>query len=342
MVIMTMQKLMLSGSDVFYALNEMRTEDEGATWSDPRRHESFARQQKGTNIEMTVGDYTPQWHAKTGKLLGIGQTIWYENNRKSLVHSRKPAYAVYNPATATWSKWKTLNLPDEPKFRFTGAGSQRLDLPGGDILLPTSVMPDPEHKQRSTTVLRCRFDGQNLEYIEQGNEMTRNVERGFYEPSLTRFKDRYYLTLRNDEHGYVAVGDDGLNYEPPRRWQFDDSTDLGSYNTQQHWVRHSDGLFLSYTRRGAENDHVFRNRAPLFIARVDPETLQVIRSTEQVLAPDYGARLGNFGVTEISPDETWVTVTEWMQPAGVEKRGSDNRIWVVKLRWNRPNRYFSK
>ena len=30
-------------------------------------------------------------------------------------------------------------------------------------------------------------------------------------------------------------------------------------------------------------------------------------------------------------------MTEWMQPAGVEKHGSDTSIYVAKLKWNRPN-----
>jgi hypothetical protein len=120
---------------------------------------------------------------------------------------------------------------------------------------------------------------------------------------------------------------------------------LGNYNTQQHWVTHSDGLFLTYTRRGANNDHVMRHRAPLFIARVDPEKLHVIRSTEQILVPERGARLGNFGVTDVSQGETWVTVTEWMQTKGpnpydstvCEKYGSDNSVFVARLKWSRPN-----
>lgn len=86
-----------------------------------------------------------------------------------------------------------------------------------------------------------------------------------------------------------------------------------------------------YTRTGANNDHVFRHRAPLLMARVDPEQLCVLRHTERMLVPRRGARLGNFGVTEVTPNETWVTVAEWMQPAGVEKYGSDNSIFAVKL-----------
>ena len=74
-------------------------------------------------------------------------------------------------------------------------------------------------------------------------------------------------------------------FEKLKPWTFDDGTELGSYNTQQHWVSHSDGLYLVYTRRGANNDHVFRNRAPLFMAQVDPEKLQVIRSSEKNPCP---------------------------------------------------------
>jgi hypothetical protein len=175
------------------------------------------------------------------------------------------------------------------------------------------------------------------------------IKRGLYEPSVTQFSDRFFLTMRNDDHGYVSVSDDGLNYSEPKRWTFDDGSDLGNYNTQQHWVSHSDALFLVYTRRGANNDHVFRHRAPLFIARVDPDKLTIIRDSEQVLVPEKGARLGNFGVTEVSPNETWVTVTEWMQapgpnyhdPTPLIERGADNRIWVAKLKWKKPNRNFS-
>ena len=49
------------------------------------------------------------------------------------------------------------------------------------------------------------------------------------------------------------------------------------------------GLFLVYTRRGANNDHIPRNRAPLFIARVDPGKLHVIRATERIAIPERGA-----------------------------------------------------
>ena len=288
--------------------------------------------------ETTVCDFTPQWHAASQRLLGTGHTVWYRDNRVMHVRPRAIAYAVYDPAENRWAAWKTVKLPDVPRFRNAGSGSvQRVDLPGGDVLLPI-YFKKTEARQYSVTVCRCRFDGETLAYVEHGDELTIPVKRGLYEPSLTRYDGRYYLTMRNDDHGYVSSSDDGLHFSEPRRWTFDDGTDLGNYNTQQHWVTHSDGLFLVYTRRGADNDHVFRHRAPLFIAQVDPQKLCVIRETERVLVPERGARLGNFGVTEISPGESWVTVTEWMQPEGVEKHGSNNSVFVAKVKWGTPNR----
>jgi hypothetical protein len=38
-----------------------------------------------------------------------------------------------------------------------------------------------------------------------------------------------------------------------------------------------------------------------------------IRSTEEILAPERGARLVNCGVTAVSESETWVTAAEWLQ-----------------------------
>ncbi len=356
-VVMTMQKLDISGSDIFYALNEMRTSDGGESWTVPQEHKSFSRVpfswRGNEDLEITVCDFWPRWHQQSKKLIGIGHTVVYEENHVKPVRSRGAAYAIYDPENHNWSVWRTIELPDEPKFENAGAGcAQRYDLPNGDLLIPF-YFKEPVGTQYSTTVMRARYRMCEVQYVEHGSELTVQVKRGLYEPSITKHGDRFYLTMRNDDHGYVSVSDDGLAFSEPKPWTFDDGTDLGNYNTQQHWVSHSDALFLVYTRRGANNDHVTRHRAPLFIARVDPSALQVIRASEQILVPEYGARLGNFGVTEISESETWVTVTEWMQSSSKEKRttervdrdsvrlrerGANNRIWVAKLKWNQPNK----
>ncbi len=345
LVVMTLQKLHLFGSDVFDGLCEMRSRDGGTTWSAPQPLASFARRpfawRGKTDLEITVCDFTPAWHQRTQCLLGTGHTVVYEGDHVMRVRPRSTAYAVYDASQQRWSDWRTIQMPSLPRFENCGGGcTQRVDLPNGDVLLPVYFKP-PEATRHSTTIVRCTFDGETLAYAEHGSELTVPIKRGLYEPSLTQFQERFFLTMRNDDHAYVATSDDGLHFESPRRWTFDDGEDLGSYNTQQHWVTHQNGLFLVYTRRGAQNDHVFRHRAPLFIARVDPVKLQVLRQTEQVLVPEFGARLGNFGVTRVSPHETWITVTEWMQGPSPDytnqeplvARGADNRVWVARLLW---------
>lgn len=345
-VVLTMQKLLLTGSDVFFPVNEMRTDDLGVTWSGPTEHgNSLERRTEPNDSIVAICDFWPKWHAKTGKLLGIGHTVRYRNDKVIHDRPRETAYSVYDAKAKTWSPWTTLAMLADAKFHSAGAGCvQRVDQSNGDILLPIYFKGNSDKTYR-TTVLRCQFDGAKLTFAEQGSEQSLAIDRGLYEPSLTKFKDRYYLTLRNDSAGYVATSSDGLHFDEPRMWTWDDGAELGNYNTQQHWVAHSDALYLVYTRKGANNDHVFRHRAPLFIAQVDPARLCVIRKTERILVPERGARLGNFGVTEVNENETWVTVAEWMQTWGPNyiippnnQYGADNSVYVARILWDRPNR----
>lgn len=349
-VVLTMQKLLLTGSDVFFALNEMRTDDLGETWSGPTEHgETLGRRNEPGGVIVAACDFTPKWHAASGKLIGFGQTVRYTNDKVMAVRAREAAWSVYDPKARTWTPWATVKMPDDPKFENAGAGSaQRFDLPNGDMLIPI-YFKTKEAKAYSAAVMRCTFDGKDVKFREIGNAMTVDIDRGFAEPSITKYKDTFYLTLRNDKAGYVTTSKDGLNYSKPQLWLWDDGSDLGNYNTQQHWVAHSDALFLVYTRKGANNDHVFRHRAPLFMAQVDTDKLRVIRSTERVLVPERGARLGNFAVTEVNEKETWVTVAEWMQTWGPNivippnnKYGSDNSVYASRIIWEKPNKDWDK
>jgi lysophospholipase L1-like esterase len=344
-VVLTMQKLLLRGSDVFDPLSDLRSDDLGKTWSAIRAHpETLGRRVEPKGVVVAACDFVPKWHAKTGKLLGIGQTVRYLNDKVMEKRQRETCYAVYDERAKTWSAWKTLAMPDLPRFYAAGAGSaQRVDLANGEILLPVYFKGKEEPFYR-VTVVRCSFDGTTLKYLEHGDEFALPSGRGLFEPSLTRFGKWYSLTMRNDTAGYVCVGKDGLHFSKPKRWDWDDGSELGTYNTQQHWVSHADALYLVYTRKGAHNDHVFRHRAPLFIAQIDPERLQVLRRTERIAVPDRGARLGNFGIVAVSEQETWITVAEWMQtwPPNYIIRPdnlyqADNRVYAARIRWSKPN-----
>lgn len=97
--------------------------------------------------------------------------------------------------------------------------------------------------------------------------------RGFIEPSLAKLKDKYYITLRTDEVGLFATSDDGYAFSNVMPWRFDDGSLIGNYNTMQRFIRHKDALYLAYTRKGAHNDHIFRHRAPIFMARFDEKKI---------------------------------------------------------------------
>jgi hypothetical protein len=349
-VVLTMQKLLLTGSDVFYALNEMRTDDLGQTWKGPTEHmESLGRRNEPRGVVVVPADFWPKWHAGSGKMLGIGHTARYLENKVMADAPRQTVYSVYDSAQRVWTPWATVDMPNEPRFYSAGAGSvQRVDLPNGDLLVPIYFGAKGE-KFHKVAVMRCRFDGRVLRVVEIGNELAVNEKRGLAEPSIARHGGMFYLTVRHDDRGYVAKSKDGLHFGPLQDWRWDDGSELGNYNTQQHWVMHTDGLYLVYTRRGANNDHIFRHRAPLFMARVDAATMRVIRATEKTLVPQRGARLGNFGVTGVSAQETWVTVTEWMQTWGPNfvmkpdnPYGSDNTLWAARIVWKKPNRDWNR
>lgn len=234
-----------------------------------------------------------------------------------------------------------LELPADEAFEFArNACSQWIVEPDGRLLVPLYVgrnATDPF----SVTVAECRFDGATLTHVRHGPLLRLDVARGYVEPSLVAFRGRYFLTLRNDVRGYVTTSADGLRFAEPTPWLFDDGSELGSANTQQHWLAHADGLFLVYTRRGADNDHVFRHRAPLFMAQVDPGTLRVMRGTEKIVVPERGAELGNFGACPIDDRESWVTVSEGMfgrkAAEQARQRGAVGATFVARILWSKPN-----
>lgn len=348
-VIVTLMKH-LAANDHYSGLYFLRTDDLGQTWSRPVAIPELAWRQQPNNLTVAVVDTTPGWHAKSGKLLVIGAKILYTEtgdfaSLEKLPRSYEVSYATYDPATDRWSGWKELELPyTDDKFFRCGCGcSQWLVESDGSLLVPVQFQPKSGGDYQAT-VLHCGFDGETMKYLRHGSELAIVGGRGFAEPSLAKFREKYYLTLRNDAAAYVTTSPDGLNFDQPRIWTFDDGQELGSYNTQAHWLVHSDGLFLVYTRRGAHNDHIPRHRAPLFVAQVDPHKLQVIRRTEQVLLPERGVMLGNHGAAAITEHESWVTDAEFISrlvdpQAGTRPhpRGADGTTWVGRVRWSRPN-----
>ncbi len=343
--IITTQKLELSGCDVFYGIEMMRSTDGGKSFSAPTPCQKLARRYKGDGSSEVLCDATPFYHKKSGRIILTGHIAVYDAENKIMRNPRprSAAYAVYNEVLGDFEPYKKIEMPttENDLYFSSGAGcTQIFELPCGDLLIPiyyTSYAVACEKKGCSSVcVLRCSFDGETMRILEIGSPLTVSVPRGLGEPSIVRYGDLYLLALRNDVTGYVAKSRDGLHFEEPRVLCFDNGENLGNYNTQQHWLVGGGKLWLVYTRRAGNNDHIFRHRAPLFIGEFDPIRMCVIRRTEQIVVPERGARLGNFGCQSYSDDEGYVFASEWMQnyPYGWEacaKYGSDNSIFVSKI-----------
>ncbi len=148
---------------------------------------------------------------------------------------------------------------------------QRVVLPSGEILMSFTFGPAENH--RMVAGVKCSFDGEELKVVEVGPPLMNNVGRGLLEPSVTEFQGRYYLTIRaEDGWGYVAVSEDGLNYQSKTAWAYDDGTPLEMSTTQQHWLVHSEGLFLVYTPRIPRTSTSFAGEARFGFHRSIPRS----------------------------------------------------------------------
>lgn len=336
-VFLTLQPIM--GSDHFGHVHWATSDDLGKTWSEfaPAPPLGWVPLPDGTN--EAVCDVTPEFHPKTGSVLALGHNVFYRD--KGFYRdqpSRWPIYAVWKDGA--WGPRRKL-VWDDPRgsYIYSNNCGQRVVLPDGDVLM--SFTFGVKDQPRSVCGVRCSFDGEQLVIKKTGNALTNTVGRGLLEPSLTQFQGRFYLTIRaEDRRGYVAVSDDGLQYEPQQAWMWDDGEPLMTNSTQQHWLTHSDGLFLVYTRRDPTNEKIIRWRAPLWVAQVDPKTLRLIRATERVVLPligdgvngaDLVAFMGNFGVCNVSAMESWVTDGSWCP------KTNEGELQLARVKWSQPN-----
>jgi hypothetical protein len=120
---------------------------------------TLGRHRLDATREEAICDFTPKWHAATGRLLGTGHTVFYQDDVLMAVRPRHTIWSVFEPSTQTWTPWAKLTMPEVAKFACAGAGStQRVDLENGDILLPI-YSKEIEGKAYFSTVVRCRVDG---------------------------------------------------------------------------------------------------------------------------------------------------------------------------------------
>lgn len=336
-ILMTLQPI--TGSDHFGHVHFTLSTDSGKTWApfEPIPALGAVPAQEGWN--ESVCDVTPEFHPKSGAVLALGHNVFYrEKGFEKNQPPRWPVYAVWKDGV--WGPRRKLAW-DDPRgaYIYSNNCGQRLMLPDGDVLM--SFTFGLRDQPRAVCGVRCSFNGGMLEVKQTGNALTNPKGRGLLEPSLTCFKGKFYLTLRaEDRRGYVALSEDGLNYEPQKPWQWDNGEPLVTSTTQQHWLTHSDGLFLVYTRYDDSNAKITRWRSPLWVAQVDVETLRLIKATERVVLPIQGDAVnhpelvafnGNFGVANVSAQESWVTDGSWCP------RTNRGELALARIGWSKPN-----
>jgi hypothetical protein len=340
---MTVQSI--GGSDYFGPVHWSESADLGKTWAKFRPIPSLGRVPVAKHPRLMAGvcDVVPQYHPPTKTILAMGHVVFYKGPKfaRGDQLARYPVYTVRR-SDGTWSKRRILEWNDpRGAFIYSNNCGQRVVLPNGNILLAFTFGDKPTH--RSVAGVLCSFDGENLKIKKVGPPLKLAHKRGLLEPSVTQFDGKFYITIRaEDDHGYQSVSADGLNWAPKQRWVWDNGDPINMSTTQQHWLTHSDGLFLVYTRKDKSNTGVIRWRAPLYVARVDVRTRRLIRATERVVLPLIGdgvkdadnvALMGNFNITNAGPGESWVTVGEWMP-----RKNARGDLLLARIRWSRPNR----
>ncbi len=317
----------------------LKSDDLGKSWSNPILCQNWIK------IPLDNHVFEEPWfgffhHSRTGQFMAIGQTHFVQDKGdrsqfKNEQHFRSPdlrgsiVCSLWDPAKADFGLWSRLELPPDLYLRIYYNG-QFHEQDDGTILLPGyfgGPSGEGSNPYTKVTVLRCRFTGSELQYMEHGSVHTVEEARGLAEPSIVKHGRKYYMTVRHNLRGYVTSGTDGLHFDNLKVWYFDDGEELGNYNTQQKWLKHGEKLYLIYNRKSELNNGVFRSRAPLFMAEVDTDRLVVRRNTERIVFPENRARMGNFNAVNVTENESWIVSGEWLEGMFPDSKKGD-RFWV--------------
>ena len=330
------------GSDGFGPVHWSAFGDAGTTWSEPQPVPGLGRKLHDDGVEEGVCDTVPSYHPQTNTILSMGWNVYYKDNVLTRPNERRwPVYVVRRP-DGSFTEPRKLDWDEPAAARIYGSNcSQRVTLPNGDLIIPMTFA-DYNREDRLVTTVLASFDGETVRIRERGSSLSLAVKRGLVEPSVTRWGDAYWMTIRaEDGRGYVTRSAEGLQWDELRPWSWDDGEPLEMSTTQQHWLEHGEALHLVYTRKDASNLNVMRWRAPLWMARFDAASRALLRSTERIVVPMSGdgvndpahtARLGNFHVVNVSPRESLVSVGE-----NIPDFAYEGRVLQARIRWARPN-----
>ncbi|MCC7349817.1 MAG: exo-alpha-sialidase [Phycisphaerales bacterium] len=313
----------LTGNDCG-PMHTIVSRDMGRSWCPPFESQNQLKIPLEDDIFESVHTPGLMHLRKSGRTLAFSSTVftrdrninplfkteWFVSEKAAQIAG---AFAWWDPNQGDFTPSRKF---DVPQIRARGNSplifglNQCCELADGSILMPLGeYRPD---KTASVGTMRLSIDGDELT-IDHVGPM---IGDKFYEPSIVEYGGRYYMTIRSERRDgrmYRAVSRDGLEWTNLDVWSWDDGSPVQTANTQQHWMKLGDALYLVYTRKSELNNGVYRFRAPLFMARVDPAGPCLIRESEQIVFEEKGARMGNFSICRISENESWIVTGEWLQ-----------------------------
>jgi len=331
-LMMTMQ--IIRGSDFFGPIEWCFSKDNGNTWSIQENILPLKSRQLEDGLWEGIADVRPFLHRPTQKIIAIGCNTYYSD--QTVLHNDKAQYPVYATLSpdGSWSKKHILRGKCFERYsNYRVACTQLIVMPDGDVLIPLYLQENGAANRFSVCSILCSFDGELLKVKSLGNILSFPVNRGFIEPSLAFFDDKFYMTIRaEDDHAYYAVSEDGVNWNEARPWCWDSGEKLKTSSTQQHWLKLNGALYLLYTRKSTENKDVVRWRAPMFISRFDHQNGTLLRDTEQIVFPlvyhnGLPNLLGNFHVSELPDGNALVTVGSWWK-----SKPHHTEVWSAQIK----------
>ncbi|MFK7779169.1 MAG: hypothetical protein QM501_13770, partial [Gimesia sp.] len=176
-ILMTLQK-MLPVSDYFSGMSIMQYSSKSQEWSKPVAPPELGWIKGEGDVDIAVADVTPVWHPQLQKVIAVGTQIRYSKQGHQLddkTRSHQTAYAIYDPKTKKWTSWKVLQMPADKTFDYAcSACAQWVVEPDGTLLLPFYHGPSSK-TPFSVTVVRCTFDGTEIQFKNAGNTLKLNI-----------------------------------------------------------------------------------------------------------------------------------------------------------------------
>ena len=119
-VLITLQKH-LRTSDHYAGLSVLHSADMGRTWTGPRPVPELDWVHEPGGVDIAVADVTPMFHPGSGKILAVGAQVRYSPRGEQLEdrpRANQTAYAVFDPKTRRWTRWRRIEMPADESFNF--------------------------------------------------------------------------------------------------------------------------------------------------------------------------------------------------------------------------------